>query len=219
MKIHPRFLPCLTLSLGLFTTGPASAFTIDLANNLAETPGGSSAIDNLHWTGQQFQTTGSAYIINYVAIPLSRSSHSSAGNFELDIYDDGLTTQVAVVFNSPLTALGTTSVLFEVPNLNIVLNPATSYYLVLKGIGMAETAPDESTLGGTVYWDYTTALAGTGFPSGYVSFEGGTPSAPDFTDPQLMRIQAVPEPSTFGLLGIGLAATGFATRRPKSSIA
>ena len=209
-------LPLAALTLAL--TVSAQATLVYLADNTGQTEFSTSSSTNTDWQAQAFTTTATAYTLTDVALPLCNST-ARTGTFALSIYDStgtggapgGWVTDVRDSIDA--ATIGLATALYDVPGLSIVLNPSTSYFLVLKG-----TALVGESLG--IEWSYTDALEGVGFPSAYFasSDSGGTWGAPSDVYSNMMRIQAsftaVPEPSgTLALGGLLVSALFLRTRR------
>lgn len=213
MKISLRLMPLLLLGYALLLSVSASAGTIDLSNNLSQARQiNGSVINNDVWVAQEFSTTNSLFVLTDVAAPLYKTN-GATGNFALQIYDSlgsGGTPGafVANVINTDVSILNTSSSLFDTA-VNIILSKNTNYFLVAKGVSLAA--------GAAFRWDFTSSTSGTGhgfLPGSSVSYDAGS-SWSDISnvDPQKMRIQAIPEPASLSLFGIGLAALGFGKRR------
>ena len=209
MKILSRFFAPLLLAAALTWANPASADTVDLANNLGQTNFSTAGISNTNWNAQAFTTDATHTVITGVAAKFSRDS-GSTGNMGIYIYSSASNQP-----GSPVATVGTydiatqlntslTNTAFSL-NLPIVLNPSTQYFLVIGGISIT----------GLANWGFTTSTGGTGFPSyNVLSTDGGaTWGTPSDVNPQQMQIEAsIPEPASLGLMGIGMVGW-FLTRR------
>ena len=212
----------LALTLALAVSAQASLVT--LADNIGNTEFNTAFTTNSDWQAQAFTTTATAYTITDVALLLSNFT-ATTGSFDLSIYDstgtDGSPGAKVADVRTGIDAItiGLTTALYDVPGLSISLSPGTQYYLAVT----ATTLSEDVTYG--IEWSYTEATTGTGFPSAYSFSNNGGASwinLPDntFTNPSMMRIQAsdptaVPEPSTYALLCIGLGVVGYARKRMK----
>lgn len=198
----------------LSSWSPCSAVDVVLADNLGGGIFGSSAITTNFSHAQQFQTQSSAYILNKIQLPLYRQSTNSSGNYTISIYTNNSGVPGTLVSGAQLTApvgtLGTSSAV-QTFNISWTLNPNTYYFLVMSGTGIT----NESVL-----WN-TSVGGGTGFPSSYtVSVNGGTTWMPPSEFPQqMMRITAVPEPSTYilSLVTVGVFAGVAKHKRRRSA--
>ena len=210
------------LLLAALTLTPAAsdqASVVILANNTGNTEFNTAFTTNEDWQAQAFTTTATGYTLTDVALLLSNST-ATTGTFDLSIYDSTGTdsspgAKVADVRTGiNVATFGETPTIYDVSGLSIPLSPSTQYYLAVTATNLIGTG----TYG--IEWSYTLDTTGTGFPSAYsYSNDGGATwnNPPDFTNPSMMRIQAettaVPEPSTYALLGISLAVVGYARRR------
>lgn len=198
----------------LSSWSPCSAVDVVLADNLGSGVAGSSKLTASRWQAQAFQTQSNAYILNRIELPLYRTG-TTAGTYEVSIYTNNSGVPGTLVSGAQLsdqTSNLTTSSAIRSFAISWTLNPNTNYFLVLSGTGI--TASDVS-------WDYTDGtVAAIGFPSGYSrSTNGGvTWSAPSEFPEQMMRITAVPEPSTYilSLVTVGVFA-GVAKRKRRRS--
>jgi len=210
MYRHLLAFCCLSI-LGL--AGSSQAADI-LADNLGNTLGGDVTITDSTWSAQAFTTTLTGFVIDSITLNMTRDG-STTGTVELYIYELDVNNKPASL---PLTFVGSKDIATELstspgnvdfPGLSITLDASTTYYLVMRGSSVAD---------GTARWSYTDDETGTGFPSYYARSidTGATWLGPLLDSPQIMKITAVPEPSTITLSAFGAIAIGLASRRRRN---
>ena len=206
----------LTLTLSLAVAAQASLIT--LSDNTSETKATGALSDNEVWRAQAFTTTATAYTLTDVALWLYKAPDTT-GTFALQIYDatgrgghpGSFVQTVQTIDASTITGTSAAeSLLYDYPNLDVVLFPNTKYYLVNKGLTLSSE--------GYVRWSFTYSSSGTGFPSDYSYFNNGSwvgPTQPFFEEMRIIASgpSAVPEPSTYALLCISLGVVGYARKR------
>lgn len=203
------FIACFAL--------PSNAADTVLFDNLNDTqhPLGDVFITPNSLWAQSFRTTAIDSIVNAVSVKFYRGA-GSTGSIAFEIWDlnsgdnKPLSPPARNVGTLDISTLSTdasnpTQVDFTT---NISLNTSTDYYLVAR---------IDSSLSGLVYWSRTDSQPSPGY-SWYVtsSNDGGSSWDPTTTDPtnsQLMKITAVPEPSTYALGAIGTLVLGWLGRR------
>lgn len=201
-------------AIWLFGLAQSTHAADTIANNLANTRNGGQSVNVNSWAAQAFTTSLTAYVLDSVTVNMSRDLNVTAGSIELIIYDSsgtagrpGSTASSVFATIDAVSQLSGTVADITFNGLNVVLNPTTTYYLVLRGVGI--------TGGGDALWSYTNTTTGTGFPSNYSETnDGGTSwDAPVQSSPQKMAITAVPEPSTYVLAGLSAITAMLAARR------
>lgn len=189
-----------------------------ISDNLTNNQDGLNFFSPTTWRAQSFSTTGADFRLTRVQINAFYSG-LTAGTFSLDVYDatgSGTTpgTFVAnVASNVDYTNLTTSlSNIYDANNLNILLNPSTKYFLVVKAGTMT---------GGSFIWGTTANNTQVvGFPSEHSdSTNSGSSWGPaSLANPQIMKINAVPEPSTYAMGAIAsVVLAGFARRKNRTA--
>lgn len=183
--MHRSTRLCLLL-LALALPGLATAAAITLSDNLNQAEGSQMSISERGWFAQGFSTTGAAFRLTDVALLLRRDA-DAGGTFLVSIFNNSGTdgrpgAKVAEVATVAASSIGITYATYDIPDLSITLKPATSYFLVVSGVGLT----------GAVRWAFSESTSGTGFPSprsGTVD-AGVSWNANYMGMPQKMRIRA-----------------------------
>jgi hypothetical protein len=194
----------LTASLGLAATPGAWAQGV-LSDNLANASGGRSMVLDTSWAAAKFTTDGQAY--NFRSVVLLMSGIQNVGSSaQVDIYSDSGANKpgaaVGTLISPGSYTPGLTPTTFTSPG--VPLAASSSYWVVLK-------APT-----GGLGWSYTTDPSGTG--AGFAldwsqSLDAGSTWSTTSFPPYQMQVNAdaVPEPSQWAIMVLGLA--GYAARR------
>lgn len=198
----------------LLSSGLQAVSAADLANNLGESRSGSSGVSDSFWFAQAFSTTLTDNVITSVTLAAHKSAVNTSGTLNVSVYTNSGSntpgTLVATLASLNVATQLTTTIGDQVTigSLNTSLATSTTYYLVLSGSGIT---------GGLASWDFTNSTSGTGFPSNATlsSTSGTSWAAPILTDPQIMRIVAVPEPSTYALGAICAGTLSYLGRRKR----
>lgn len=198
-----RFLS-LAAMLGLGAWVAPARGEVVLSNNLGKPVADFEQLtDPEHWVASSFATTATADTVLSVTLLMDR--YSSDGVAELDIYTDSSDAPGTLV--AALTPPGSYSsaleeTTFTAPGGGLPLAPSTTYWVVLKA------------LNGDFDWAWTESSQGSGpgFQHTWSStYDSGATWLTFHEEPMLMKvtaagIQAVPEPSTLALGGVGLLA-------------
>jgi hypothetical protein len=147
-RMHSMFSNFRSLGLSLAFAATISAEHLSAAvffNDLSTTNGGENPTDNSHWLASMFRTDSAAYSVLTATLALDQHF---AGLANLDIYNDGglMPSSLVGTFEAPSTALvGVLSnTAFTIRGLSLA--PNTSYWLVLRGIGVGwGWTPDVAT--------------------------------------------------------------------------
>lgn len=214
MRIR-NFFATLGLVLGLAGSGQAA----DLYNTLPATNRGDDFINagtpNLR-LAQSFSTTANDYILSSVTLSMFMGVLNSPGTFGVELYgfntnDSKPTTLVTggsiYSGNSSILSTSATDVVFS--GLNITLVPSTQYYIVIN-----------ANLNHALFWQYAKYPSGSGstgystqyYTSSSDSGSSWSSSTLSTTYPYIMKITAVPEPSTWALAGLATGVIGFIAR-------
>jgi hypothetical protein len=193
------------------------AGTILFDNLNAPLPNGASYVTNTQWGAQAFATSATAFVIDEVSMRLW-NQNGTTGGYALQIWDaSGTAGSPGVQVGSNLaTGLaenlsGDPTGILNVPGLNFVLSPSTTYYLVAVGTGLTDVDPGFGPGPGTLAWNMTDTN-----PSGAYSYAGGSWAGPT-TQNFYMQVTAVPEPS-FGI-AVMIIGLGTVAWRSRSSVA
>ena len=213
-----------TTAIATFTAN-ASASTI-LVNNINNTnntaiPGGTVTPNGA--LAQQFTTTSTAYILDAVGMYLQTNSVSTIdGNLSLEIWDtvsgtgnvpaNKLTTLVPNLGLGSFFVGGSddTPKFIGVPNIAYTLSPSSNYWLVVN-----TNSRTTAQLSWSGYSNYS--APDVGFPAYVSPLIGGSgswlgPILPTNDFPR-MEVTAVPEPSTFAVIGCGVVTAVVAAAR------
>lgn len=201
-----RFSFLAPFVLGFSGMHAAGAILFDSLS--AGSPNGSYGVSNTQWIAQSFSTTNESFILSDIRLRLWNQNGTS-GNFEIQVWD------VLGTSGSPGSKVGTTIYtglaqnlsseyggLLEVSGLSVTLAPNTDYYLVAKGATLADIPDFDGDLPGFLYWDATDINTSATYDTTGSGWNG--PSGQDM----YMKVTAVPESSTYGLIlgSISLAA-------------
>lgn len=177
----------LVFSLLILTPGVWGA---TLTNTLTETGVGFVPINNTDWSASSFTTTASDFTITDVTLKIKRDNDSVTGDFKIDIYTSILNTPDSLkgqVYTGPASGLATSSYgEFSVNGLNIVLEPSTQYFIVLRG----------ESLNGDIHWPYAQIVGSDLYYAD--STDSGGNWVNDLESPYLMRVDAAAGPSACG---------------------
>ncbi len=203
--------PCVVVAmLSVFLVVPRGARAdFDLSDNLSQASTGTEAAIGSNWLTSSFGTDGSSYKLSSITLLLA---NSVAGKAELDLYSDGGLEPGSLVgvLASP-TAYSSTLANTTFTASGITLGANSTYWVVLHATS------------GEFDWSWTDSDLGTG-----VGFQDSWGQSTDagvswftFDDsPVQMSViatQAVPEPASLVLCGLG-AASLWLCRRGKPRI-
>ncbi len=203
----------LVPAIGLLLSVMASAQGTLYVSNLGQTPTGSAPVASDTWRAVQFSTGADSggYVLNSVQLLMDAASGSPIG-FNISIYSS----------LNPVNNLGSLSGLdpsagglFTYNASGFELSPSTAYYIVLTAASpMAQ---------GTYVWSAANTgsySSSDGWSLGIISYSStdGSIWAGSRTGPGpfqfAVNATSVPEPTTYALAGLGLAALSFWRRKP-----
>ena len=193
---------------------PGGASAAVLSDNLANPADFERPFSDTSWVAQEFATTASNFTLNAITVPLSKSA-GATGTAQLSIFDvvGGLPGSSLGVFAADIaTQISTASTNYTFTGSTFTLAPSTSYYLVLNAA---------AGISGQVRWGGTFTTTGVGFPSAYsqnnFSGQSGLWTGRALTQPNRMRIEAVPEPALVSLAVFAAGGLGLAARRRRAA--
>lgn len=180
-------------------------------SNVGQTPTASAAIGSDAWIAQEFYTgtDSSGYTLNSIQLLMNAASGSPSG-FSVSLYsysNTGPGSDLGSLNGSDPSAGG----VFTYTASGLTLSPYTSYFIVLTAATPeAQGAYDWSAANG-----FTDSNQWEIFASYSSSSNGSSWTGHARTIAFQMAIYAteVPEPATYALAGLGLAALGFWRRR------
>lgn len=195
-------------------TAPAGTILFD--NLSAGSPNGSYGVSNTQWVAQSFSTTNESFILSDILLRLWNQNETS-GSFEIQVWD------VLGTLGTPGSQVGTTIYtglaqnlsssyegLLTITGLSVTLAPNTAYYLVAKGATLVDIpSPFDDLLPGFLYWDATDVNTSATYDTTGSGWNG--PSGQDM----YMKVSAVPEPTTYGLV-LGSISLATLRRRRKA---
>lgn len=194
----------LTFTLGI-NQAPAQLVAFD---NLGNPSADNSSANDSIWLAQQFTTNNQSYSLISVTLLMQRNSGSGEATVEIWSNSGGDPGSQMYSFNGAGTYFPTlTNTSFIAPAGGILAANST-YWLVLKGDAANEFG-----------WSYSSIDSGSGFgfstewrmgEVGKLDFWSGSNTQPFQMQ---LNVQAVPEPSSMVLLGMGMSAMGMAYRR------
>ena len=207
---HFVFLATVVLALSV-PTSQSQAVDFDLLDTITPaTTTGDNAIAVGERNAQSFMTTASAFTISQVDLSLKKAP-GGAGQYSVSIYSmnsgnsEPDTRLSYVAQNQNQSALSTTYGTVSFTGLSIALDPSKNYYIVLEDVTLA--AMDWQ------YWDTTSS--GISPPTYWMAYSSGWISTASTDYPAMMKViaTAVPEPSTWAMSALAIAALGTRLRR------
>jgi PEP-CTERM motif len=175
-----------------------------LYDNLAASTTLSDPIASFGPLADSFSTGGSAVVINDLKLLLN--SPTSNSTFDVRLLSDSSTSPgslIAVLGTIPESSIGTTNTIIDVPFSPISLNANTRYWIQLTGAD-----------GSVALWAWSSDTSGPGVAGEFFANSNGV-----FTNDngpyQMQLLAAVPEPTTWALIGVGTLGTGIYAWRKK----
>lgn len=205
-KFRSWFAPALVVAvLGWATGSEASTILVDTLNGYLT--GSTLNIGDL--SGQSFQTTSTDYVVDSVSLEIYRDANQLGGSYDVFIYSangnnepDSLVATVAQ--NQSIDALPDGDGVQVGPTvfggLNLALGTSSTYYVIVEVTSTGS--------GSAFYWRYwntqTPSIPYTTYNS--TSGDSGLSwTTPNTGYPYMIKVTAVPEPSSIAL---GLVACG-----------
>lgn len=187
-----------------FVYSPSNA--VALVDNMAQPTRDVTTIDTRLWAAQSFMTDTDAHWLNGIDILAGRRVGDPVQYAAL--YSDGASGPNTLLSTFSIAiGSGSLAVTSLLPAVQVVLAPATAYWLVIGASGV-----------GSLGWAYAEGNAYSGSGSfgayGYSNDLGVSWNAFGTDNPYQMAVDvsAVPEPSTWALLATGLLALSFRRR-------
>jgi hypothetical protein len=188
-------------NLGSSGTGSLSATNTDF--------GGGTLTDPVASLAQGFTTGTSSQYLTLQGVTLGLFSDDTPATRTVSIYTDNAGVPGTSLYTSSSQAVTSTGkYVFTFPN--SALSPSTSYWIVPQGPASwyFNDLEDQPTAQNASGWSYLgTKRALTADPTAWINSSG----------PYSVSVQAVPEPSTYALAGIGIAAAGLLRWRLRQS--
>jgi|SRR5665213_1426781 len=205
-KIYMKTLIIIIIAASFFVTKIACAQGIVYLSNLGQVSNGSDPVGNNSWLAAEFRTGADVdgYQLDSIQLAMTTASGNPSG-FTAMLYSS-----ISLAATLPGSSLGrlngslnpTTGGIFTyTPASSLTLSPRTDYFIVLTGNTAIATGAYEWNVTGTPSigldgWGGNTSLCYSSDGSSW-SFLSGTLA--QFA----LSATPVPEPSAFGLLGLG----------------
>lgn len=217
----------LAIMVLVFSSGTPNVTALEvLADNLSQTFDGNAGTTNSTGAAQSFVTDASGYIVTEVALRAYNDS-GTTGAYDVQIWDStgssgspGAQVGSSIFTGEAGDLPSDSSNILLIDNLNVELQPSTTYYLVLKPVSLSTVGDPEDPIPGTLGLRTTPSTSGTGFPASrsYI-VTGPSSSTGPFSWNFGVRVTAVPEPSTWAMGSLSCSLLGWsAMRRRRTSI-
>lgn len=217
-KFRSWFGPALAIVIaGLSASVQASTILVDTLDGYLT--GSSLNVGDL--SGQSFQTTAADYIVNSVELEIYRDANQLGGTYNVYLYSANGSnvpvSQVAVVAQNQLidnlpNGDGTQVAPTVFGGLNISLGTSSTYYVIVEVTSIGT--------GSQFYWRYwNTQTPGIPYTT-YNATSGDSGSSwttPDLGYPYMIKVTAVPEPSSIALGLVACGGLAVARRRRKQA--
>jgi hypothetical protein len=191
----------------------SSADSADIYNNLTQPVSVDGPFSTSLFPALSFRTTGINNILDSVTIPIRNPNSLSTGSINFQLYDatgtgNGPGAALGAALGSvPISGISSASyqsVTFS--GLNRTLSTSTNYYVVIQAVGLTNTY----NVGATTSTNGN-IIGSLGYSISNNS--GNSWSAPSNSLFIIGQVTAVPEPSTYVLCGLGVAAMALTARR------
>ncbi len=197
----------------------------DIVSNTNQTSTGAGGINYSSWAAFGFVTDASAYEVSDVSLSVELNAATNFDALQVYIYSSHNVSSEEQPFTSLATFGGTGNYSFNSGDNTWTFNlasavptlDANTLYWVVLGV-------DNGDFVNTYSWDYAgslTASAGTVYPAyGNGTINGAEWSVFSTTEPYMAKVtgtSVVPEPSTYVLIGAGLAMLAILRLRRRSA--
>ena len=217
-KFRHWFAPALVaLVSGMAAETTAATILVDTLDGYLT--GSSLNVGDL--SGQSFQTTSTDYIVDSVSLEIYRDANQLGGSFDVFLYsakgNNEPDSQVAVIAqNQSIDALPDGDGVQVAPTvyggLNLALSTSSTYYVIVE-----VTSTGSGSQFFWRYWNTTTPNIPYTTYNATSGDNGSSWTTPNLGYPYMIKVTAVPEPSSIALGLVACAGLAVAQRRRKQA--